>query len=121
VGALSSRRDFTDVRDVVQAYLCLAADGQPGEAYNVCSGVDHAVSDIAEGLLAHSTADLELVTDPELERPVDVEVVRGDPARIHTHTGWTPTIPLEDSLADVLDDARDHSSALPAEIPGNAS
>jgi GDP-4-dehydro-6-deoxy-D-mannose reductase len=44
--------------------------------------------------------------DASLERPVDVPVLRGDNRRIHKATGWTPTIPLEQTLADVLDDMR---------------
>jgi len=46
-GALVTRRDFTDVRDVVRAYRLLAERGQPGTVYNICSGVDVAISDVA--------------------------------------------------------------------------
>ena len=52
VGDLSARRDFTDVRDVVRAYRLLAEKGEPGQVYNVCSGVDLAVQDLADQLVA---------------------------------------------------------------------
>ena len=76
--------------------------GEPGSVYNVCSGHDVAVAEVAARLLALAGTDLELVTDPSLVRPVDVPVLRGDPARLEAATGWKPEIPLDDTLADVL-------------------
>jgi GDP-4-dehydro-6-deoxy-D-mannose reductase len=102
VGTLTTRRDFTDVRDVVVAYRLLVEKGVPGTVYNVASGQDVAISEVAEQLLSLAAADLELVTDPELVRPVDVPVLRGDAARLREATGWAPTIPLATTLADVL-------------------
>jgi GDP-4-dehydro-6-deoxy-D-mannose reductase len=102
VGTLTTRRDFTDVRDVVASYRLLIERGAPGEVYNVCSGVDVAMADVAAQLLALAGADLTLETDPELVRPVDVPVLRGDATRLRTATGWEPTIPLATTLADVL-------------------
>jgi GDP-4-dehydro-6-deoxy-D-mannose reductase len=102
VGTLTTRRDFTDVRDVVVAYRLLILHGVPGTTYNVCSGRDVAISDVADQLLALAHAGLELVIDPELVRPVDVPVLRGDAGRLHAATGWLPSIPLATTLADVL-------------------
>ena len=103
VGTLTSRRDFTDVRDVVLGYRLLVEQGVPGTVYNICSGQDVAISDIADRLLSLAGAQFRLVTDPDLVRPVDVPVLRGDPSRLEAATGWKPAIPLEDTLADVLD------------------
>jgi GDP-4-dehydro-6-deoxy-D-mannose reductase len=102
VGTLSARRDYTDVRDVVRAYRLLVTRGQMGEIYNVCSGRDVAVSEVAERLCALVEADVELVTDPSLVRPVDLPVMRGDGTRMHDATGWEPEIALDDTLRDVL-------------------
>ncbi|HEX3794465.1 MAG TPA: GDP-mannose 4,6-dehydratase [Acidimicrobiales bacterium] len=102
VGTLTTRRDFTDVRDVVVAYRALITKGTPGTIYNVCSGTDIAIADVAQELLALAGADLRLVTDPDLVRPVDVPVLRGDASRLAGATGWAPTIPLATTLADVL-------------------
>jgi GDP-4-dehydro-6-deoxy-D-mannose reductase len=106
VGSLSPRRDFTDVRDVVRAYRLLVERGVPGTAYNVCSGRDVAIQDLAERLVAQAERPMRLVPDPELVRPVDTPVLRGDPARLREATGWEPAIPLDQTLADVLDDWR---------------
>ena len=102
VGNLSVRRDFTDVRDVVRAYRLLVERGEPGAAYNVCSGRDLAIDDLAHRLLQIAGVDLALERDPDLVRPVDVPVLRGDNSRIRAATGWEPRIPLDDTLRDVL-------------------
>jgi GDP-4-dehydro-6-deoxy-D-mannose reductase len=102
VGTLTTRRDFTDVRDVVGAYRLLVERGEPGTVYNVCSGRDVAMADVAAELLALAGTDLTFETDPALVRPVDVPVLRGDAGLLRRSTGWEPTIPLATTLADVL-------------------
>lgn len=102
-GDLSPRRDFTDVRDVVRAYRLLVERGEPGEAYNVCSGRDVAIQELADHLAGHARAEVRFELDPERLRPVDVPVVRGDNAKLGAATGWRPEIPLEDTLGEILD------------------
>jgi GDP-4-dehydro-6-deoxy-D-mannose reductase len=106
IGNLSARRDFTDVRDVVRAYRLLVRHGEPGEAYNVCSGHDIAVQELADRLLAMAERPMRFETDPALLRPVDVPVLRGDHSRLTAATGWEPEIPLSRTLEDLLDDWR---------------
>ena len=108
VGNLSARRDFTDVRDVVRAYRLLIESGRPGSVYNVCSGRDVSIREIADGLLELAGNALEFETDPSLVRLVEVPVLRGDPSRLSSATGWKPEIPLEQTLADVLAYWRQH-------------
>jgi GDP-4-dehydro-6-deoxy-D-mannose reductase len=102
VGTLTTRRDFTDVRDVVAAYRLLVERGVPGDVYNVCSGRDVAMSEVAAQLLELAGAEVTLETDPALIRPVDVPVLRGSAERLRAATGWEPNIPLATTLADVL-------------------
>ena len=110
VGNLSARRDFTDVRDVVRSYRLLLESGSPGTVYNVCSGVDVSIQEIADRLLAAAGSAVRLVPDQSLLRPVEVPVLRGDPGRLEAATHWTPEITLDQTLADVLA----HWRALPA-------
>jgi len=110
VGNLSPKRDFTDVRDVVRAYRLLVEHGRPGEVYNVCSGQAIAVEDLARTMLTMATVPMELVADPDLQRGVDIPVLLGDPGRLAADTGWEPRIPLDDTLADLLEDMRDRLS-----------
>ena len=105
-GNLTPRRDFTDVRDVVRAYRLLMQRGVPGEVYNVCSGIDIGIEDLAQRMLSIADADLTIETDPDLVRPVDVPVLRGDNARLRDATGWRPEIPLDQTLADAMADVR---------------
>jgi GDP-4-dehydro-6-deoxy-D-mannose reductase len=104
VGDLSTRRDFSDVRDVVRAYRLLAEFGASGEVYNVASGHDVALSDIAGRLVEQIAPDVALVVDPELLRPNDVPVFRGSYEKLNVATGWSPLITLDTSLADVVAD-----------------
>jgi GDP-4-dehydro-6-deoxy-D-mannose reductase len=106
VGNLTPRRDFTDVRDVVRAYRLVVERGTAGDVYNVCSGRAIEVGALATRLLELSGTDLEIVTDPELVRAVDVPVLLGDNTRLTAATGWVPEIPLDTTLTDVLTEAR---------------
>ncbi len=107
VGDLSSRRDFTDVRDVVRAYRLLMEHGEPGEVYNVCSGTDLAVQEVADQLLAQAKVPLRFEVDPALLRPVELPVLRGSHARLTAATGWVPEIPIAQTLTDLLEDWRE--------------
>ena len=106
VGDLSARRDFTDVRDVVRAYRLLVERGTPGEVYNVCTGRDLSVQALADHLLTLAAHPMHLVADPALLRPVEVPVLRGSAERLRTATGWAPAIPVEQTLADLLEHER---------------
>ncbi|HQU27467.1 MAG TPA: GDP-mannose 4,6-dehydratase [Acidimicrobiales bacterium] len=102
VGDLTARRDLTDVRDVVRAYRRLALAGASGTVYNVASGVDHAMAEVAAALVEMVAPGTRLVLDPSLLRPVEVPVSRGDPTRLRAVTRWRPTIDLARSLSDVV-------------------
>jgi len=106
LGALDPVRDLSDVRDVVRSYRLLAERGEPGEAYNVCSGRGVSVAEVAERLVQRSTRELRITVDPDRVRPVDVPRLVGDPAKVHAATGWEPGIHLDETLRTVLDAAR---------------
>lgn len=106
VGNLEAERDFTDVRDVVRAYLLLARHGEPGEAYNVCSGQGHSIQYLLDTLLSYSAVSIEVRQDPARMRPSDVPRRVGNAAKLRNHTGWTPQISFEQSLLDTLNDWR---------------
>jgi GDP-4-dehydro-6-deoxy-D-mannose reductase len=111
IGNMTPMRDITDVRDVVRAYRLLMTDGTPGDVYNVCSGRAVSVKELADLLLGMARRPMRLVTDPDLQRPVDIPVLVGDSTRLAKATGWATTIPLEQTLADVLADWRERVGA----------
>jgi len=106
VGNLDVVRDFSDVRDVVRAYLAAWKRGQAGEAYNVCSGVARTPRDILDTLIRLSGVSVTVVVQAERQRTVDVPALVGSAAKLHAATGWSPAIPWEQTLRDVLDDWR---------------
>ncbi|MGQ0433447.1 MAG: GDP-mannose 4,6-dehydratase [Microthrixaceae bacterium] len=119
VGNLSARRDLTDVRDVVRAYRLLVESGEPGEVYNVCSGKDVAIQDLADQLVAMAHRPMSLSPDPSLLRPIDLPVLRGDASKLQAATGWSPQLTTAQTLADLLDDMRERvkAEALPEQEP----
>lgn len=115
VGNLELKRDFTDVRDVVRAYIELIRKGRPDQPYNVCSGRAYAIGEVLEMLLAMSRGKIEVEVAQDRFRPSDLPILLGDNRRIREHTGWSPVISMEKSLQDVLDYWRRRVSGSPQE------
>jgi len=103
VGALDARRDLTDVRDTVRAYMSLMERGTPGRLYNVCSGQSHRIGDVLDGLISLATVSVNVDIDASRLRPSDNPLLLGDPARLTREIGWAPHIPLPQTLKDLLD------------------
>jgi GDP-4-dehydro-6-deoxy-D-mannose reductase len=103
VGNLDARRDMTDVRDIVDAYVRLMDAGTKGRAYNICSGRAWRIGDLLAELLQCATQAIDVVVEPARLRPNDVPVVQGDATRLRADLGWQPRIPVEQMLVDTLD------------------
>lgn len=102
VGNLSAKRDFTDVRDVVRAYVLLMEAGCAGETYNIGSGHAIAIEDILGIILRNSSVDIKVEVDPTKLRPVDVPIIEADITKVHEATGWQPKISLEQTIQETL-------------------
>ncbi len=102
VGNLDIIRDFTDVRDIARAYWFCLEKGEVGEAYNICTGTGRKISEIAEFYLRHSRVKCEIRKEPQRCRSSEAAVMIGDPEKFKRHTGWTPAVPFEQALTDVL-------------------
>lgn len=103
VGNLSARRDFTDVRDVVRAYIMLMEHGVSGATYNVGSGKAIAIQEILDEILKMAGCRIEVVVDSAKLRPVDVPIIEADIRKLRETTGWNPEIPLSRTLRETLD------------------
>ncbi len=108
VGNLESRRAILDQRDLVHALLLLAEKGKAGDVYNISSETIYQMKDIVTIIgqqLGHS---LTIETDPALLRPTDEKIIAGDIAKLKNDTGWKQQIPLEQTIADMLEYWRHH-------------
>ena len=103
VGNLEVTRDLLDVRDVAAAYLELLRKGVPGEAYNVASGTGVTLGDLFDRLARQVGVKAAPMPDSSLLRPADVPYLVGDATKLRAATGWSPTIPLEHTIRDVVD------------------
>jgi len=114
-GNLDNRRDFSDVRDVVQAYIAAARKGRPGDVYNVCSGSPHSVRQLLDWLLEASGAripspgrgsggrDIVIEPDPARIRPDEIAEVVGSNKAALEELEWAPVISLRQTVTDCLD------------------
>ena len=105
-GNLEAERDFTDVRDVVRAYWLALNHGEPGSVYNVGSGRAVSIADVLRLFIGQASVPITCEPNPNLMRPSDIPVIICDPSRLRQTTGWTPAIPLDHTLRDILDDWR---------------
>ena len=110
VGNLEARRDWHDVRDTVVAYWQAAFEGEPGEVYNIGRGEALSIQGMLDILLSMAKVDVAVRPVPERMRPSDVELLLCDPSKFRDRTGWTPTIPFDQTLRDTLEYWRERVS-----------
>jgi GDP-4-dehydro-6-deoxy-D-mannose reductase len=101
-GNVHVKRDFTDVRDVANAYWLALDRAEPG-AYNVCSGRNVPITDILGALARHTRLEVTFRPDPATVRKQDVREIYGSHQKLTGATGWEPGIPLDQTIADTLD------------------
>jgi GDP-4-dehydro-6-deoxy-D-mannose reductase len=102
VGNLEPVRDFLDVRDAADAVVALLERGVAGETYNVASGNGLSLRDVFTQLAQIIGVDASPEPDPALMRPADIPYLVGDPGRLAAATGWTPRVPMRQTLTDVV-------------------
>ena len=103
VGNLHTSRDFTDVRDMVKAYILAAEKCQSGEIYNIGSGTGHSIQDIIDTLRSLTARPFTVKTSEQRARHGDVPVLIADATKFATLTGWKPEIPFTATLQAILD------------------
>ena len=102
-GDLSGQRDITDVRDIVAAFPLLLEKGVNGEAYNAARGESYRIHDLLTRLVAMARIPIQVQQKVEPGRKADTAIARANPAKLRAATGWQPRIPLDRTLADILD------------------
>lgn len=102
VGNLDSYRDFTDVRDIVKAYLLAVEKCELGDVYNICAEKTWQIKVVLDMLCSKSRVKIAIEQDPDRMRPSDVVLLLGDCTKFRKLTGWKPEIPFEKTLEDLL-------------------
>jgi len=107
VGNLSTRRDYTDVRDVANAYMLLALTEKKALSspiYNVCSGVSHSGNEILSALEQQlpGSDQVTIKVDTSTARPNDPKELVGDNSLLRRDTAWVPKIPFEQTIKDFV-------------------
>lgn len=115
VGNLDARRDFLDVRDVVDAYLlaALSDEDKAVDTFNLATGTPVAIATILDTLVAQSAASIEIRQDPALMRPSEIEVISGNAEKARSQLGWNQRFTLDETLRDVLEGWRALASSDP--------
>ena len=106
VGNLEARRDFLDVRDVLDAYVAVVGEGgdiPAGSVFNLASGRTVTIREVLDDLLRLSDVAIDVRVDPARLRPSDIPVAAGDAGAARAAFGWEPRIPWRKTLADTLD------------------
>lgn len=103
VGDIDVKRDFTDVRDVVEAYTLLIENASNGEIYNICSGTGIAIREIIYMMTEELCIDIEIEKDKRRFRESEQRIVVGDNTKIRTKFSWQPRVAMRNSIKDVLE------------------
>lgn len=102
VGDLSAQRDFTDVRDVIEAYIALLEQKVESGIYNVCSGKPRSMNGILDFLIQQATVSIKIKVDQDRLRSSDVPLFVGSASKIKKAVDWEPKRKFEDSLLETL-------------------
>jgi len=105
LGNLEAKRDWGFAGDYVEAMWLMLQQEKPDD-YVIASGVVHTVREFCRAAFEHVDLNYEdyVVVDPELFRPVDVNVLHGDPAKARGVLGWQPKVTFE-ALVEMMVDA----------------
>lgn len=101
LGNIDIKRDFVDVRDVVNAYILLAKKGKNGEVYNIGSRHQYLLSDIAKRFVLLSKKKIKIKQDKSKMRKTDLRSLKIDYSKIK-RLGWTPKKDIRKTTEDIL-------------------
>ncbi len=103
VGNIETRRAIMDFKDLISALRLLAQKGTYGDVYNISSEKAYQIKEIIEAIEKQMGVKYELFVDEKLLRPTDEKIIIGDVSKIQRDTGWKQSIPLEQTIGEMLD------------------
>jgi GDPmannose 4,6-dehydratase len=104
MGNLDAMRDWGHAKDYVRAMWLMMQQDRPDD-YVIATGRTTSVRDMVGMAFAHVGLDPDdhIVIDPQYRRPADVEILLGDATKARLELGWTPTVSLEEIIAEMVD------------------
>ena len=107
-GNLETKRAIMDQRDLVNGLMLLADKGKAGDVYNISSEHIYQMEDIVKMIEKQIGHELKRKIDPKLIRPTDERIIVGNVDKLKADTGWKQNIPMEQTIADMLEYWRNH-------------
>lgn len=102
-GNLETKRAIMDQRDLVKGLMDLAEKGKMGEVYNLSSEYCYQMKDIVAMIEKKIGHKLEIKVDSKLLRPTDERIIVGNIDKLKADTGWKQSIPMEQTVSDMID------------------
>jgi len=99
LGNLDVSRDFSDVRDTVDAYLALLESDAHSQVVNVCSGRAIALRTVLSEVGRLAGYEIEVRVNPAFVRANEIPVLRGSRARLESLVDCSQPRHLEETLA----------------------
>jgi len=112
IGNPNAIRDFTHVKDTVNAYILLSEKKKFGEPFNVCSGMGITIADYVKLAKSIYNLDTGVFIDPKRMRPSEVPLLIGKNKKIYEETGWKPVRSIVDIIKEGVKYFQDHSEML---------
>ncbi len=102
VGNIDVVRDFTDVRDVVNAYYLIIKNAQNRSVYNVCSGQGVKLRDIINTTAKELNIKPNIIIDSSRIRANEISSVIGDNTKLKKELGWNQKYTLQQTISDII-------------------
>ncbi len=112
IGNPNAIRDFTHVKDTINAYILLSEKKKFGEPFNVCSGMGITISDYVKLAKKIYNLDIGVFIDPKRMRPSEVPLLIGKNEKIYNETGWKPIRSVVDIIKDGVKYFQEHPEML---------
>ncbi len=98
LGNLDVARDFSDVRDLVRAYLLLLEHPGALGVFNICSGSPTTLGAIVDAMNNISGHSLEIRVNPKFVRENEIKVIYGTPEKLENVIGDFRAYSIDDTL-----------------------
>ena len=112
IGNPNAIRDFTHVKDTINAYILLSEKKKYGEPYNVCSGKGITIGDYVKLAKSVYNINAPVFIDPKRIRPSEVPLLIGKNDKIFKETGWRPVKSIIDIIKEGVKYFQEHPEQL---------